>query len=147
MIPCWSCPLTTFMLLLLVSVVLLVNSSLAVPWSCSRITIHVQLVEMVLQTRKGANNTAYSQFCFYLQEIVTDRVDIAFVLGEACHVQNPHTGAIRCSCTRKADAFDTLLRLLQQAKKQSTACGIRTRGDEAIGQAGIYTGLCRYLDR
>ncbi|PBK92544.1 hypothetical protein ARMGADRAFT_1063488 [Armillaria gallica] len=49
---------------------------------------------MVLQTRKGANNTAYSQFCFYLQEIVTSRVDIAFVLGEACHVQNPHTGAI-----------------------------------------------------
>ncbi|SJL14969.1 uncharacterized protein ARMOST_18446 [Armillaria ostoyae] len=26
-----------------------------------------------------------------------------------------------CSCTRKADVFDTLLRLSQQAKNQSTA--------------------------
>ncbi len=31
---------------------------------------------------EGRNNTAYSQFCFYLQEIVTSRVDIGFVLGE-----------------------------------------------------------------
>ncbi|SJL11994.1 uncharacterized protein ARMOST_15409 [Armillaria ostoyae] len=55
---------------------------------------NVQLVEMVPQTWKGANKTAYSKVCFYLQEIVTSTVDIAFVLGEACHVQNPHTGAI-----------------------------------------------------
>ncbi|SJL16028.1 uncharacterized protein ARMOST_19543 [Armillaria ostoyae] len=75
-------------------------------------SVNVQLVEMVPQTRKGANMTAYSQFCFYLQEIVTSTVDIAFVLGEACH---------GCSCTRKADVFDTLLRLLKQAKNQSTA--------------------------